>query len=157
MCSRCGAVYVANMAQFGGKGARVRCSVCTNTWFQMTERLVAKPPAFELQPFPEERRADRPAALDSPQLGGKINMYVGNMPFSLTDVALAQMFSEYGRVTKAMLMRDEIGRSKGFGFVEMADEAEGQRAMAELNDQVFEGRPITVSAREVRGPPPRRH
>jgi predicted Zn finger-like uncharacterized protein len=150
VCSRCGAAYEADLALYGGKGAKVRCAVCSNVWFQMTERLVPKPEAFELQPFPDDRREARPSSLDSPKPGGSINIYVGNMPFSLTDVDLANMFADYGTVTKIMLMRDEIGRSKGFGFIEMASEEQGRKAIEELNEMPFGGRPITVAARDMR-------
>ena len=152
VCSRCGAIYDVDMALFRGKGAKVRCTVCSNTWFQLTERLVEKPDAFDIVSFPEERRVERPAVLDSPRGGGIINIYVGNMPFALSDVDLANLFAPFGTVTKIMLVRDEIGRSKGFGFVEMASEEEGQKAILELNDRAFGGRPITVAAREMRPP-----
>ncbi|KAJ1635608.1 hypothetical protein T492DRAFT_964632 [Pavlovales sp. CCMP2436] len=155
VCTRCGAAYDVDMAMFKGKGAKVKCSVCTNVWFQLTERLVERPEAFELLPYPEERMTGRPDVLDAPKAGGSINIYVGNMPFSLTDFELAKMFEEYGTVTRIMLKRDEIGRSKGFGFVEMASEEEGHKAILALNDRPYGGRPITVAAREMREEVPR--
>lgn len=149
VCARCGAVYVADMEVFQGKGARVRCSVCSNTWFQFTDRLIETPAQFVLAPFPPDRKEDRPAAIDSPRGNGAINMYVGNMPFSLTDVDLARMFGEYGEVTKLLVIRDPMGRSKGFGFVEMAERQAGEAAIQGLHERVVDGRAITVAPRDM--------
>jgi RNA recognition motif-containing protein len=81
------------------------------------------------------------------------NIFVGNLPFSTTSDELREMFSEYGNVTRAQVATDrETGRSRGFGFVEMAEG--GDEAIAALNGADFNGRPLTVNEakpREDRG------
>ncbi len=74
-----------------------------------------------------------------------VNIYVGNLPFSTTNVDLEELFSEYGPVHSASVIMDrDTGRSRGFGFVEMPDEA-GRKAIADLNGSDFGGRPLTVN------------
>jgi RNA recognition motif-containing protein len=81
------------------------------------------------------------------------NLYVGNLPFSTTADDLREAFGEYGTVTSASVVMDrETGRSRGFGFVEMADGAEA--AITALNGTQFQGRSLTVNEarpREDRG------
>ena len=73
-------------------------------------------------------------------------LYVGNLPYSVNDASLQQNFSEYGNVLSAKVMMDrETGRSKGFGFVEMATEAEAQTAIEGLNGMSVDGRSINVN------------
>ena len=69
-----------------------------------------------------------------------MNLYVGNLPFSTTQEDLQQMFSDFGTVVRASLVTDrETGRSKGFGFVELASKEEGNAAMSALNGQEVQG------------------
>jgi RNA recognition motif-containing protein len=83
------------------------------------------------------------------------NLYVGNLPYSINDSDLERLFQEYGTVDSAKVIMDRVsGRSKGFGFVEMADDQEAQAAIDGLNEQEVEGRPLTVNEarpRENRG------
>jgi RNA recognition motif-containing protein len=83
------------------------------------------------------------------------NIYVGNLPWSATADDLLQLFQEHGQVARAQVITDrETGRSRGFGFVEMADDAEALKAIETLNGSQFEGRPLTVNEarpREERG------
>lgn len=73
-------------------------------------------------------------------------LYVGNVNYRMTEDGLKQMFSEFGVVTSAKIVTDrETGRSKGFGFVEMADEDSAERAIRSLNDQELDGRRIKVN------------
>lgn len=73
-------------------------------------------------------------------------LYVGNLPFSVTDQMLADTFSQCGSVTSAKIIMDrDSGRSKGFGFVEMASEEEAQKAISEFNGASAEGRTLTVN------------
>ena len=73
-------------------------------------------------------------------------LYVGNVNYRMTEDGLKQMFSEFGEVTSAKIVIDrETGRSKGFGFVEMADADAADRAIQSLNDQEIEGRRIKVN------------
>lgn len=79
------------------------------------------------------------------------NIYVGNLPWSTTTDDLYAMFQQYGAVTRAQVVTDrETGRSRGFGFVEMANEAEANAAIAALNNQQMNGRPLTVNIAKPR-------
>ena len=82
-------------------------------------------------------------------------LYVGNLPYSVDSSELEQMFTPYGAVSSAQIITDrETGRSKGFGFVEMANDNEAQAAIEALNGQDNGGRPLTVNEakpREDRG------
>jgi RNA recognition motif-containing protein len=81
------------------------------------------------------------------------NLYVGNLPFTTTDEDLRQAFSQYGTVVKAQVIMDrETGRSRGFGFVEMADGAE--EAVNAMNGAQFGGRTLTVNEAKPREPRP---
>ena len=93
-----------------------------------------------------------------PRLGlAVINIYVGNLPFSTDEQALEQLFSQFGQVDRANVIMDrETGRSRGFGFVEMPNEAEARQAIEALNGETFGGRPLTVNeAKPRQGRPPR--
>src|SRR6478735_8843885 len=73
-------------------------------------------------------------------------IYVGNLPYSVTDSILESNFAEFGSVSSAKVMMDrETGRSKGFGFVEMGSDAEAQAAINGMNGQALEGRAIVVN------------
>jgi RNA recognition motif-containing protein len=82
-------------------------------------------------------------------------LYVGNLTFSTTDDSLAQLFSEYGAVSRAQVVTDrETGRSRGFGFVEMESGDAAQKAIQALDGQMVEGRTLVVNVarpREDRG------
>jgi cold-inducible RNA-binding protein len=73
-------------------------------------------------------------------------LYVGNLPYSATESALSDKFSEFGTVESTNLITDrDTGRSKGFGFVEMGTEAEAKAAIATLNGADWDGRPMNVN------------
>jgi RNA recognition motif-containing protein len=73
-------------------------------------------------------------------------IYVGNLPYSVTDSSLESNFSEFGGVTSAKVMMDrETGRSKGFGFVEMVNAEAAQAAITGLHGMSVEGRSIVVN------------
>jgi RNA recognition motif-containing protein len=73
-------------------------------------------------------------------------LYVGNLTYGVTDAALEQMFAAHGSVQSAQVIMDrDTGRSKGFGFVEMANDQEAQAAIAALNGSQVEGRALTVN------------
>ena len=75
-----------------------------------------------------------------------IKIYVGNLPYSVTDSSLESNFAEFGGVTSAKVMMDrETGRSKGFGFVEMASAEVAQAAINGLNGMSVDGRSIVVN------------
>ena len=75
-----------------------------------------------------------------------MNIYVGNIAHEATEEDLKQVFSAYGAVGKASVIKDKFtGNSRGFGFVEMANDEEGKKAIAELNGKEVKGRPLTVN------------
>ena len=75
-----------------------------------------------------------------------MNMYVTNLSFQVQENELSDLFSSYGEVVSAKIITDrETGRSRGFGFVEMSSDEAGNKAMAELNNKDFGGRPLNVS------------
>ncbi|HMY99796.1 MAG TPA: RNA-binding protein, partial [Burkholderiaceae bacterium] len=77
-------------------------------------------------------------------MGNKL--YVGNLAYSVRDEELNEAFSQFGAVNSAKVMMDrETGRSKGFGFVEMASDAEAQAAINGLNGQAISGRAVVVN------------
>jgi len=85
-----------------------------------------------------------------------INIYVGNLPYSMTDADLEDLFAEFGAVQSAKVIIDrDTNRSKGFGFVEMEEEG-GREAIDALNDSPAQGRPLRVNeARPREERPPR--
>lgn len=84
-----------------------------------------------------------------------VNIYVGNLVWTCTSDELIQLFSTHGQVARAQVVMDrETGRSRGFGFVEMANEAEAKAAIAALNGFDFNGRPLTVNEARPREPRP---
>jgi cold-inducible RNA-binding protein len=88
-------------------------------------------------------------------MGNKL--YVGNLPYTVRDEDLQQSFGAFGSITSAKVMMErDTGRSKGFGFVEMGNDAEAQAAIAGMNGQSLGGRAITVTeARPMEARPPR--
>jgi len=73
-------------------------------------------------------------------------LYVGNLPYSITDESLAHAFSEYGTVQSAKIIMDrDSGRSKGFAFVEMSTKEEATQSISQLNGAQLDGRAINVS------------
>ena len=82
------------------------------------------------------------------------NLYVGNLSFQTTADDLREAFAQHGTVTRAQVVADrETGRSRGFGFVEMADGAD--QAISNLNGALFQGRPLTVNEARPREERPR--
>ena len=75
-----------------------------------------------------------------------MNIYVGNLMFDVSEATLREAFEEFGTVTEVRLIMDKYsGKSKGFGFIEMPDKAEAEKAMAEMNGKDFEGRALNVN------------
>ena len=80
-----------------------------------------------------------------------MNIYVSNLSFNVTDEDLQSYFLDYGAVTSAKVITDkESNRSRGFGFVEMADDAAAQKAIAELDGATVDGRAIKVMVAKPR-------
>ena len=78
-------------------------------------------------------------------------LYVGGLPYSTTEDALEQLFSEHGNVESAKVITDrDTGRSRGFGFVEMESAGEAQKAISALNGTDLDGRTLTVNEAKPR-------
>ena len=75
-----------------------------------------------------------------------MKLYVGGLAYSVNDKDLETMFAEFGTVTSATVIKDrDSSQSKGFGFVEMSDSAEAQKAIAAMNGKDVAGRSLTVN------------
>ncbi len=86
-----------------------------------------------------------------------MNLYVGNLPYSMGQEELQEMFSEFGAVESARIITDrESGRSKGFGFVDMNDESEAKKAIEALNNKEINERKMVVNEARPREERPRR-
>lgn len=87
-----------------------------------------------------------------------MNIYVGNLPYNVTDEELRTAFAAFGNVTSAKIIMDKYsGRSKGFGFVEMGNDAEAEEAIKSLDNSDLKGRNIRVNQAKPRADrPPRR-
>lgn len=84
------------------------------------------------------------------------NLYVGNLPHSTTETELRNVFEAHGPVEKVTLVTDrETGRSRGFGFVEMADAGDADKAIAALNGTDLGGRPLTINEAKPKTDRPR--
>lgn len=81
-----------------------------------------------------------------------MNIYVGNLAYAVTEDELREAFSAFGEVTSATLIMDKFsGQSKGFGFVEMANNSEADAAIKGLNGTALQNRNITVNQAKPRG------
>ena len=87
-----------------------------------------------------------------------MNIYVGNLSYSMTEDELRNVFEEYGEVSSVNIITDKYtGKTKGFGFVEMSDNAQADEAIKALNEAEIKGRNIKVNqARQREDRPPRR-
>lgn len=73
-------------------------------------------------------------------------LYVGNLPYGITEDALSEKLSEFGKVESVKIITDrDTGQSKGFGFVEMGSDSEAHAAIDGLNGQDYQGRPLKVN------------
>lgn len=80
-----------------------------------------------------------------------MNIYVGNLSWTMTDDDLSNLFTQYGSVTSAKILKDKMnGRSKGFGFVEMEDAEAAKTAIANLNETEVMGRKLIVNESQPR-------
>ena len=80
-------------------------------------------------------------------------LYVGGLPYSISDTQLEELFAAHGTVESARVITDKMtGRSKGFGFVEMSSQSEAEEAIEKLNQTDMDGRSITVNEAKPREP-----
>jgi RNA recognition motif-containing protein len=86
-----------------------------------------------------------------------MNIYVGNLSYNMMDEDLEKLFSTFGTVAESKVVIDrETGRSKGFGFVEMPNQAEGDEAIRQLDGKEIEGRNIKVNVAKPKEDKPQR-
>ncbi|MBN1495964.1 MAG: RNA-binding protein [Spirochaetes bacterium] len=86
-----------------------------------------------------------------------MKIYVGNLPYSVNDADLEKMFSQFGSVTESKIITDrDTGRSKGFGFIEMPNQTEGEEAIKQLDGKDMDGRNIKVNVAKPKVDAPRR-
>jgi RNA recognition motif-containing protein len=86
-----------------------------------------------------------------------MRIYVGNLKYSVTDETLRELFSEYGEVASADVIKDKFsGQSKGFGFVDMPDDSAAEQAISKLHDSLHDGRKLTVNQARPRTERPAR-
>jgi len=86
-----------------------------------------------------------------------MNIFVAGLSFKVNDADLASLFEEYGSITSAKVITDrQSGRSKGYGFVEIADDEAAEKAIAELNGAEYDGRTLSVSEAKPREERPSR-
>jgi RNA recognition motif-containing protein len=82
-----------------------------------------------------------------------MNLYVGNLSWTMTEDDLRNLFEQYGTVSSIKIVRDrETGRSKGFGFVEMENDTEAQNALSSLYDKEVMGRKMVINEAQERPP-----
>jgi RNA recognition motif-containing protein len=75
-----------------------------------------------------------------------MNIYIANLSYGVSNADLKELFQEYGEVSSANVITDKLtGKSRGFGFVEMPNDAEGLKAIKELNEAEFDGKVIVVN------------
>ncbi|MDR1224905.1 MAG: RNA-binding protein [Tannerella sp.] len=80
-----------------------------------------------------------------------MNIYISGLSYNVSDADLNELFAEYGEISSSKIITDrETGRSRGFGFVEMPNDAEGQKAIDELNGVEYDGKVIAVSVARPR-------
>ena len=85
-----------------------------------------------------------------------MNIYITGLNYSINDADLNDLFAEYGEITSAKVIMDrETGRSRGFGFVEMPNDTDGQKAIDELNGAEYDQKTISVSVARPREERPR--
>jgi RNA recognition motif-containing protein len=86
-----------------------------------------------------------------------MNIYIGNLPYSVSEEDLRNAFGKFGQVQSANIINDKFsGRSKGFGFVDMPNEGEAREAIESMNDKDFKGRTIKVNEARPREERPMR-
>lgn len=86
-----------------------------------------------------------------------MNMYVGNLAYSVTEEDLREAFAAFGEVASVKIIKDNFsGQSKGFGFVEMPDNSQADQAIKALNGNQLKGRPLKVNQARPQGEKPAR-
>ena len=148
-CGKCQTIYAITEEDLGpgGRGRRLECSVCNPSWFQSKDRIMAIKDGYEYVVMPEsdmERITKNSDEGRAPSFMGEFKLYVGNIAFESTEEDINQIFSEIGPVGDVSLVRDDLGRIRGFGFVTMREKEDGQKAIDALDGSEIRGRTIAV-------------
>ena len=132
--SQCAAVALAIVAfALGLLAMFLACKLFCSCGKKSCAREEKRQPRAE-KPF--EKRKPHPAPAD-----GSVEIYVGNLSYDMTEDQLRETFAAYGKVNSVRLIINRFnGKSKGYGFVQMPDRAEAEKAVAELNDKEIQGR-----------------
>mmetsp|Transcript_9146 Transcript_9146/g.18510 ORF Transcript_9146/g.18510 Transcript_9146/m.18510 type:complete len:231 (-) Transcript_9146:65-757(-) len=146
-CGKCQATYTIEPESLGrGKGKRLRCSVCSHSWFQSTDKLFRLKPGFEFTDFSQQERERVKNNINNGRdasFTGVAKFYVGNLDFSATESDLTEFFKKAGEVGDVSIVRDDGGRSRGFAFVTMVTEEGGDNAKGFDGEELM-GRPVQV-------------
>ncbi|CAN0158407.1 unnamed protein product, partial [Hapterophycus canaliculatus] len=119
-----------------GRGRIIECSVCHNKWFQTAERALTLTENFLMKGWTEDRAKD---AAESVKRFAGFDLFVGNIPFSVSEKDLGAIFGNFGEVKSASLVTDENGESKGYGSIKMGSAEDGQKAIKALNGIEIQG------------------
>jgi len=146
-CGKCHAAFAIALEDLGGRGRRLKCSICDHSWFQAKDRLMSLRDGYEMIDLPE-RDLDRIKTNieegKSPAYTGDTKIYVGNIAFECHEDDVYEVFSKVGAVGDVSLVRDDEGKNRGFGFVTMRNKAEGAKAIEVLDGSQVRGRSIAV-------------
>lgn len=131
--------------------SRLECTVCGHSWYQSSNRIQSLADGYEMVPLPDRDLSRIRQNIDegkNPRFMGDFKLYVGNISFTVTEDVLYDVFSKVGTVGDVSIVRDESGRSRGFGFITMRDRTDGERAMSELVGMNLQGRNLDVRESE---------
>ena len=137
--TQCEAIGVAVVAFVLGMIAMcLLCKLFCPCGKKSCKKPAQKPAAKKGEERPFEKRKPHPAPAD-----GSVEIYVGNLSYDMTEEQLKKEFEAYGKVNMARLITNRYnGKSKGFGFVQMPNRDEAEKAVAALNDKEIQGRKI---------------
>jgi len=155
-CGKCKCLFAIAEEDLGsmGKGCRVKCTVCDNSWYQSRDRLLNIPTnGYEMLPSPKSdlERISRNLAADiSPDFMGVNKVYVGNLNFDTTEEDLRKFFESKNadgddevKVCDVSVVQGPGGRSRGFAFVTFYEDSSLEKAL-EMNGQECNGRELAV-------------
>lgn len=146
-CGRCQTVYALTVDQLGERGRRLECSVCEHSWYQSSTRVMELRDGLEMVALSDadlQRIALNLQEGKAANFMGESKLYVGNIAFECSEQDLHELFGEAGQVGDVNLVRDDIGRNRGFGFITMRTKEGGETAMKLLDGKEVRGRNIAV-------------
>uniref|UniRef100_A0A7S1TD30 RRM domain-containing protein n=1 Tax=Compsopogon caeruleus TaxID=31354 RepID=A0A7S1TD30_9RHOD len=153
-CVRCGSKFAVSDRELGDKGRKVQCGVCKHVWFQHTNRLSElaegeslrdMTPAEQDIAIERTKTRSRRATSDAgaSEGGSQFTLFVGNLPFSVSEDDLRVIFSQHCKVQRVHIATTE-GRSRGFAFVDVASEEDMKLAIEKVSGMDVGGREVSV-------------